>query len=383
MAVNLLPDPQQPVVCFAPPGTPLYGESGPEVIWWRRGTWRSEEDFVARRSPTSIEEIRFADADEAIPGDFAGWVHRETASHLERALAFIGERPHLKPDELSSRARQLRDELESVDPGALDRFREEAELAAERRGLKARWIRERERELPGPASLSVPVLARFALQTALLVSLYMLYRAIRPDGPTAAIQVSLNGLSTGTAFDVVMWVYGNAHVFIAFAFLGWVFLRRYGAFDFVRNATLVAAAASIIPSLLLSSASAYGPDTSHGIPASAVPTIPALHLSIAIIAGFWGAVLSRSRLAKLMWAIYPLIALAVVIASKPQSPWSSVAAGFAAALIGFLLAKAAGRVHHRWSPPVIADIPLSGQHQSQKFDDPALELAPLERPPSL
>jgi len=378
LAVNQSPDPRQPVVCFAPPGTPLFGESGPDVIGWRRGVWRSEEDFIARRRPAAVDQLRFQEASESIPSDFAPWVQRETASHLEMVRPFLRERPRLESDQLCSRARELRDELEAFDPGAFDHLRDEVELAAARIDLGEHRRQKRERELPAPISLTFPILARFTFQATLFASLYGLYRVLRPDGPTAGFQVSLDGLSTAVAFDVLMWVYGNAHVLVAFAFLGWVFFRRHGAFDFVRNATLVAAAASIVPSLLLFPASTYGPDWSHHIPASAVPTIPSLHLSIAIIAGFWGAVLSRSRPAKLMWAGYPLLSLAAVIASKPLDPGIAVATGFAAALIGLAVALAAGRVHHAWGPPPVPDLAVSRPLRSHHSAGHAVEVASTE-----
>jgi len=340
--------------------------------------WRSEEEFIARRRPAAIDHLRFEEATDSIPSDFAPWVQRETASHLEMVRPFLRERPHLESDRLSSRARQLRDELEACDPGAFDHLRDEVELAAARIDLREHRRRQRERELPAPISLTWPILTRFTFQAALLVSLYALYRVWRPDGPTAGLQVSLDGLSTGVAFDVLMWVYGNAHVLVAFAFLGWVFFRRHGAFDFVRNATLVAAASSIVSSLLLFPISAYSSDWSHHIPASAVPTVPSLHLSIAIIAGFWGAVLSRGRPAKLMWAGYPLLSLAAVIASKPLNPGVAVATGFAAALIGLAVALAAGRVHRAWGPPRVPDLSVSRPLRSHHSPGHAVEVASAE-----
>lgn len=354
--MNLPPDPEAAVTCFAPPGTSLYGESGPGAASWRRGVWLSEEDFVARRSPARVDEMPFREATESIPSDFSSWVHRETASHLEMLDAFVQERPQLV--ELSGNATRLRAELETFDPDASDRFREEVELQTARMALQEAGRRECEREIAAPVPLSWGIARRFVVQALLFGSLYWLYRLVRPHGPSAGIQVSLNGFSASALLDVLMWIYGNAHVFVAFAFLGWVFFRRHRAFDFVRNAAFVAAAVSIVPSLLLASASAYGPHASHDVPASAVPTIPPLHLSIAIIVGFWGAMLSRAPLAKMAWAAYPFITLTVVIASEPLSPIASIVVGCLAAITGIFVATVAGHVHRSWSPPKVPEVPL-------------------------
>jgi hypothetical protein len=320
--------------------------------------WSTEREFIAQRPPRLIEELAVCDAAEAIPSDFASWVKRETTSHVEMLRAFA-QRRRQRP-ELRSAAARLAEELEAFEPGALGRCRAEAEsLPARRRFFEFRSSKRVEREVPASAPLSWGIARRFLTQAALLGGLYGLYRLVRPAGPSTGFQASLGTFSFRTTLDTLMWIYGNAHVIVAFSFLAWVFFKHHGAFEFVRNAVIGAAVAAVVPYLLFSSGGAYGPHQDLDVPSSAIPTIPALHLSIAIVVGCWGILLSRGMPARLMWITYPFLALVVVIISGPNNLVVSIASGVIAAIVGFLAAILAGYLHRSWGLPHLRGLRLS------------------------
>jgi hypothetical protein len=356
VVVDFASEADDEVVCFAPPGASLYGEDGLAVATWRRGVWSTDAEFVAGRSPIGIDALKVSEATELIPSDFAKWAERETAAHVEKLRAFAKRRP--RQVALAAAATRLCEELESVAPGALERCHIELDVSAARTEMLERQARAREGNAATPTPLEWSRLPRFALQALLFASLYSLYRWVRPDGPSSGFQAPLNQLSPGAVLDVLMWIYGSAHVAMAFAFLIWVFFRRHGAFDFVRNAVIAAAVLSVVPYLLLAAGGVYGGEPSDDVPASAVPTMPALHLSIALLVGCWGFLLVRSRFARLAWLSYPLLTLAVIVASEPNDLSISILWGFLAAVLGSLVAIGAGHLHRSWRPPRMPEVRL-------------------------
>lgn len=350
--VESQPDPSSAVVCFAPPGTPLHAERGIEAAFWRRATWQSRAEFVGQRPPASIQEVPFEEALLEIPPNFSDWAGEATASHVEALRAFAQRRRNRT--DLKTAASRLCQEVELVGPGILERHRANADAAVACLELDQRRDPERVKAA-APTPLSWYSLRRLPFQAVLMASLYGLYRVVRPNGFDGSFEATLGQLSLGTVFDLLMWVYGQAHVPIAFAFLGWVLFRRQGAFDFVRNAVIATAVLAILPYLFLGGA-VYHSNPSHAVPASAVPTMPALHLAISIMVGLWGVLLCRSWLARIAWLGYPALALAVVIASEPNDLAITIGGGFLAVLLGLVIATVAGRLHRTWRRPQLPQL---------------------------
>jgi hypothetical protein len=343
------------VVCFAPPGTSLYGEHGLELATWRRGVWTSEGEFLSRRSPLAVDAISFPRAVADIPGDFSDWVRYETAAHVEMLRAFAARRP--SRTEVTEAARRLSEEMESFEPEVMERCRAEVDVFIARTELR------RLRELQDSASeaeassIGRLLFRRLPVEAVLMLAFYAVYRLIRPAGPVSGLKVPLDQPTPGAVFDVLMWIYGNVHVVALFLFMGWVFFKHPGAFRYVRNAAIVAAVIAVIPYLLLHT-STYAPNSDHEIPASAVPTMPALHLAIGVMIGIWGLLLCRGSIARILWGAYPLLALGAVIASQPRDPGLTIAWALFAVILGLAAATLAGQLRNRWRGPPLPPLRL-------------------------
>ena len=351
LIVNFPPDSDTELVCFAPPGVSLYGERGLALATWRRGGWRSESEFISGKSPLGTDELTISEVNREIPEDFQLWAQRETVAHIERLSAFAGRRPHLP--EWRNAAIRLRDELDRLEPGAVERCRIDVDVAAARSDVLEARKETAPPEFIRPTSMSRRELYRLAGQASLLLALYALYRLTRPAESIPGPQTSLVHLPYLSLGDALLWIYGNGHVAIAFGFLAWVFFMHHRAFKFIRNTVLIGAGLTVLPYLLLAPAGIYSAGPAHAIPPSAVPTMPAMHLCIAVLIGCSGALLVRSTLVKVVWLGYPFVTLAAVLASGPSNLLLSVIGGYAAAIVAVLLAWTFGRVRSSWRPPPV------------------------------
>jgi hypothetical protein len=344
------------LVCFAPPGAALGGESDLGLTMWRRATWDAEWSFTAGRPPLSVEELGISEVSADLPQDFYRWGLRETAAHVERLRAFARHRE--RRSDLVAAADRLEWELGSVEPEALERHCVESSIEAARSDLL-----ESRRRSPAEV-LSIKSMdwgGRFGLakQAALLLSLYGAYRLVRPSMPIQGGGLALGQLPFQSVPELLMWAYGYGHVVLSFGVLGWVFFRRNTAFEFVRNAVVVAAGLAATPYLLFSSSPGYGRTVTEIVPASALPTMPAMHLSVALVLGCSTALLVRSPVARLLWAAYPLLALAILIASNPDGLPLAIGGGFGAAAAATVFASAIvsrARVQ-RATPPLPRQLP--------------------------
>jgi membrane-associated phospholipid phosphatase len=134
--------------------------------------------------------------------------------------------------------------------------------------------------------------------------------------------------------DFADWSYLNAHYFVTFGVLLFIYLRRNDSFYFVRNMFIIAMGIALIgywvyptaPPRLLPE---WGftdaisqflgvPHLDNG-PASALvnsyAAVPSMHVCFAVMVGGSMARLTRRRLAKLAWCLYPLWITFVVIAT--------------------------------------------------------------------
>jgi hypothetical protein len=328
------------VVSFAPPGASLNGEADLDLAVWRRGTWDAEWAFTAGRPPLAVEEIGVVDASADLPSDFYRWGLRETAAHVERLRAFTRHRE--RRHDLVLAADRLEDELRAIEPDALERHCLQSSMEAARSQLL-----ERRRRTPAESvslkSMGWHGRVGLAAQFLLLLSLYGAYRLARPDAPVRDGGLALAQLPFQSVPELLMWGYGYGHVVISFGVLGWLFFRRHTSFDLVRNAVLLAAALTVVPYLALSSSVAYGRDVTEVVPASALPTMPAMHLAVALVLGCSTAIVSRSPVMRLLWVGYPLLTAAILVASRPSDLFFAIVGGTAAAAAAMLLASAVYR----------------------------------------
>lgn len=351
LMVDLSGESGDEVVCFAPPGTSLYDERGVELATWRRGAWTTEGEFMSRRSPIAVDVISFPRTVAEIPGDFVDWARAETASHVEMLRAFAARRPHRS--EVTEAARRLSEEMEAFEPEAMERCRGEVDVLVARTELRRRRALRRGTSEAEGLPTSRLLFRRLPVEAILMLTLYAVYRLIRPDGAVSGLAVSLGQLTPNAVFGILMWGYGNVHVVAFFFFMAWVFFVHPGSFRYVRNATIVSAALAVVPYLLLHG-SAYSPNADHDVPASAVPMMPALHLAIGVMIGIWGAILCRGTGARLLWASYPFLALGAVIASQPRDPGLTIAWALVAVFLGLVAATLGGQLRDIWRGPPLS-----------------------------
>jgi hypothetical protein len=333
--INYPLDDAREVVCFAPPGASLNGEADVDLAVWRRGTWAAEWEFTAGRPPISVEELGVSKVSDDLPQDFHRWSLRETAAHVERLRAFTQHRT--QRDDLVVAADRLEDELLALEPDALERYCLESSMEAARTDLLEHRPRSRVRAFD---ARPVRWTGRhgFVRQVALLLSLYVAYRLVRPDPQVQGDDFALSQLPFQSIPELLMWAYGVGHVALSFGVIGWVFFRRHMVFEFVRNAVLFAAGLTVIPYLISVSSAVYGRDVTEVVPAGALPTMPAMHLSVALVLGCSTALLSRTLQIRLLWVSYPLLALGIMIASGPSDLGFAIAWGVTAAAVAMALA---------------------------------------------
>lgn len=332
LLVNCFDDVRSPFVAYAAPGVSLCGETGPDTARWRRGIWASSDAFLLKSQPEQMGTLELDSVCFEIPDDFAGWALEATAAHVERLRAIAALRPEGHAQ--GQLADVLHAEMEMSYPGALERINDDfAEELCSEAPRRSRRAPSGIRALIG--SLDHRQLLDLGVQASVLLVAYVVYRFLRepwaPSGvkvdPTQALQMPVG--------DFVMWLYGLGHVVLPVAFLAWVYFRRQVAFTLVRNTLVVAGALAVAAYLLYSPNRVYAEGPAQSVPSSALATMPALHLVVAIgLAGF-GVVLTRSLLARACWVLYPLLVGGVLIVSGSRLPGLTI--GFATAILALSL----------------------------------------------
>lgn len=165
--------------------------------------------------------------------------------------------------------------------------------------------------------------------------------------------------------DAADWIYLNAHPFVTFGALIYIYVRRNDSFYFVRNMFMVAMALALIGYGLFPTAPPrlmpewgftdsisqfvtggtnwfdYGP---AGAVTNSYAAVPSAHVCFAVMVGAPMARLSASRAGKLLWMLYPALITFVVVATANHFLTDVflgvVTAGLAALLADRLLAKA-------------------------------------------
>ena len=132
--------------------------------------------------------------------------------------------------------------------------------------------------------------------------------------------------------DFANYMYMNSHFVVTTAFLVWLYLFRNQNFYFVRNMFMVAMGLAVVGYALLPTA----PPRMFGSETHLVDTItsyaqvnhdsglvklfinpyaaiPSMHVAFSTMIGVTGVLISRHRITKVVWALYPVLVFWVVI----------------------------------------------------------------------
>jgi hypothetical protein len=226
-----------------------------------------------------------------------------------------------------------------------------------------------------------------ARQIVLFVAAFMLYNLVRglvdgtgykPFGDAMKIinlervlhvfvEPSIQAWTSNTRWlmDIADWTYLNAHFFLTFAALTFIYVRRNDSFYFVRNVVMIAMGIALVgywlyptapPRLMpewgftdsISQFLLGGVGHIDNGPGKAFlnfyAAVPSMHVCFAIIIGWSMARLVNSRPAKIAWALYPFYITFVVVATGnhylTDAVLGALTAGLAALLAKRLLARA-------------------------------------------
>jgi membrane-associated phospholipid phosphatase len=166
--------------------------------------------------------------------------------------------------------------------------------------------------------------------------------------------------------DAADWIYINGHFFVSVAVLVFIYMRRNDSFYFVRNMFVIAMGIALIgywlyptapPRLMpewgfTDSVSQFlGLGTSHfdnnspeGALVNGYAAVPSMHVCFAIMTAWPMTKLVKRRVAKIAWALYPLLIVFAVVATGnhyfTDVFLGALTAGIAALLAKQLLARA-------------------------------------------
>jgi membrane-associated phospholipid phosphatase len=164
--------------------------------------------------------------------------------------------------------------------------------------------------------------------------------------------------------DLANFMYVNSHFVISACALVWIYLRHNRQFYFVRNMFMVAMGLALIGYLAVPTAPprflpelgfidtiAYYADVRHDSAFVALffnpyAAVPSMHVAFALMLAVPAMLVVRRRSVKLLWALYPPLVTAVVIATGNHW-WLDAAAG---ALVAGLAALVAHVVFSRLRP---------------------------------
>jgi len=151
------------------------------------------------------------------------------------------------------------------------------------------------------------------------------------------VEPSVQAWASGShaLMDVSSWLYVNAQTSVTLAALVYLYLRHNRSFYFVRNMLVIAMAIALVGYAVFPTApprflpewgfidsvsDLTGMHVSH---ASASMTalfnpyaaVPSMHVAFALLIGWPLAALSRTRTARILWRLYPLLITFVIVAT--------------------------------------------------------------------
>ena len=226
-------------------------------------------------------------------------------------------------------------------------------------------------------------------QLALFFAAYMLYRLVRGfvDGQAAAafdnarrlinierathlfFEPALQAWATGHDWIVhaANWMYVNSHFTLTAAFLVWLYARRNHAFYYVRNMFLVAMGLALVLYVVFPTApprfmpewgftdtvtAQVGRAAADGVALLYNPfaAVPSMHVAFSLMVAVPAVLLTRSLVARALWAGYPALVTFVVVVTGNHF-WLDAALG---ALVAAVSASAASHALARARPEVWA-----------------------------
>ena len=163
--------------------------------------------------------------------------------------------------------------------------------------------------------------------------------------------------------DVANWMYVNSHFVVTTTFLIWLYIARNHAYYYVRNMFVVAMTLALAGYLVYptapprflpewgfsdSVASFVGENAeqSANVLYNPFAAVPSMHVAFALMIAVPAIMLVKRRVAKLLWAIYPLVVTFVVVVTANHF-WLDAALG---ALVAALSAYAAYAAFARARP---------------------------------
>ncbi len=149
------------------------------------------------------------------------------------------------------------------------------------------------------------------------------------------VEPSIQGWASGSplVLDLASWVYINAQTSVTLGLLVFLYLRRNGAFYFVRNMFLIALAIALVGYVVFPTAPprffpewgffdsvadfAGVEEQDQGVSALFNPyaAVPSMHVAFALMLGWSVARLVRRRVVRVAWVAYPALVTFVIVAT--------------------------------------------------------------------
>ena len=171
--------------------------------------------------------------------------------------------------------------------------------------------------------------------------------------------------------DVANFMYVNSHFVLTTGALVWLYLRHNDRFYFVRNMFMVAMGLALVGYVLMPTAPprffpelgfvdtiAYYVNVKHdsGLVAlffNPYAAVPSMHVAFALMVAVPAMLVVRSRVAKVLWCVYPLLVTFVVLVTGNHWFMDAVAGAFVAgtsALVAKHLLSRIWPAAWSWSP---------------------------------
>jgi hypothetical protein len=161
-------------------------------------------------------------------------------------------------------------------------------------------------------------------------------------------------LSHRWIIDFANFMYMNSHFVVTTAFLVWLYLFRNSSFYFVRNMFMVAMGLAVVGYALLPTAPPRMFDeftdtitqyaqVNHDsglvrLFINPYAAIPSMHVAFSSMIGVTGALISRHKVTRALWCIYPLLVFWVVVVTGNHF-WVDGAIGLLVAALSAITAK--------------------------------------------
>ena len=167
--------------------------------------------------------------------------------------------------------------------------------------------------------------------------------------------------------DFANFMYVNSHFVITTTVLVWLYLRHNERFYFVRNMFMVAMGLALVGYLLMPTAPprffpelgfvdsiAYYVNVKHdsGLVAlffNPYAAVPSMHVAFALMIAIPTMLIVRNRVAKVLWAIYPLVVAFVVMVTGNHWFFDALAGAVVAGTAALVAGRVLSPLWNAWS----------------------------------